>query len=80
MTKKTTQPKPKIDVPSWLFFGILRGEKKWDDEKQALAESIIKSLKQKDEFYCWPKEILEKVLYVNKHDNCGMYSAQEPKR
>lgn len=71
---KKTQQKPKNDIPSWLFFGVLAGDKTWTDDKQKLAERIIKALKDKAEFYCWPPDILEKVLYVNKHDNCAMYS------
>lgn len=68
------------EIPSWLFFGILAGDKKWSDEKQKTAEHILKSLKNRGEFECWPEDMMEKILYFNKHDNCAMYSHSEPKK
>lgn len=61
-----------IKIPTWLFFGISPNAK-WEEEKEKLAHSILKHLKEKAEFECWDKSILEKVLFINKYDDCRGY-------
>lgn len=61
------------NIPAWLFGALYKG--KWDDEAEQMAQCIIKSLKNHSEWEYWKPEILEKVLYVNKHDDIKGYHA-----
>lgn len=63
-------------IPSWLFFPIYFdqfGGKKWNDDKEHLAQRILSALKETATSNYWDEEILKKVLYVNKHDNARGY-------
>jgi predicted RecB family nuclease len=65
-----------MQIPSWLFFPIYHDEslgRKWNEDKQNLAERILKSLEETGKYMEWDEEILKAVLYYNKDDNARGY-------
>lgn len=72
----------KSTIPSWIGTALLSMEPamRWNPEKQALAEKLERSLRGKAEFHCWPKETVDKVFYVNPHDEFAMYSQKDKKK
>lgn len=64
-------------VPTWLWFSLhdlAEPKRRWNDEKEKLAQSIIKSLREKGRFHCWPEEVLNKVLHINQHDALPIFA------
>ncbi len=72
--------KPNSEVPSWLFFGLMfSGDGlKWTEEKEQTALKIVASLKKHAEAQYWPKEVLDTVLRINKHDDARGYMQDVP--
>ncbi len=64
------------DIPSWIFFAVdsaLGHPLKWNQDKQKLAQELTKNLKDKAQFYSWPKEVIEHVFKYEPHDSIEGY-------
>jgi hypothetical protein len=69
-----------MNIPTWLFFGILGDKKVWTEDMELTAQKILGKIIQKAKFEHWPPEVLETVLKVNEHDDCNMYGISEIKK
>ena len=59
-------------IPIWLWASFYTTKPLTVEEEQ-MCYKIMDNLKKESEFYHWDPSIIEKVMYVNKHDDMNMY-------
>lgn len=69
------QKEEKIELPSWLFFGLYNSEPscKWNKEKQEIGERILSCLKKKAELHCWD---ISKIIFHNPKEGNGYWNSK----
>ncbi len=71
-------------IPAWISIALLNTmepHRKWTPQKEALGKHIVHALENFLPFHVALTDQQKALLLeVNPHDNCTMYSQQEPKR
>ena len=65
------------DIPCWLWFGLYHGMSKDKTEIDRVARRIMSNIKS--DITLKHRVDIEKLLYVNKNDDCNMYSRNHEK-
>lgn len=69
----------KNTLPVWLFSSLYNAEvnglkgQRWGEEKELLGQRIIQKIEEVAKSQYWDKTVIERVLYINQHDDCNMY-------